>query len=77
MGVPGQCHPQSIHKSAIVVVTATVETERGTHQLLTRFNKIKELHPVAVQGIYNITGIDLIGPVQTMCQGRQVHHYLC
>ena len=33
--------------------------------MLVRFNEPKELHSVAVKGIYNTVGIDLIGPVQT------------
>ena len=44
---------------------------RECQTMLTHFNEPKELHPVAVKGIYNTVGIDLIGPVQTSAKGNR------
>ena len=43
---------------------------RECQTMLSRFNEPKELHPVAVKGIYNTVGIDLIGPVQVSAKGN-------
>lgn len=39
--------------------------------MLSRSNELKELHPVAVRGICNTVGIDLIGPVQISAKGNR------
>ena len=44
---------------------------RECQTMLVRFNEPKELHSVAVKGIYNTVGIDLIGPVQTSAKGNR------
>ena len=44
---------------------------RECQTMLSRFDEPKEPHPVAVKGICNTVGIDLIGPVQISAKGNR------
>ena len=52
-------------------VKAVLLSCRACQTMRTHFNEPKELHPIAVKGVYNTVGIDLIGPLQRSLKGNR------